>query len=711
MLDQSRNKAATAVYYPVLLLLLTVPLAFSTAIHRFYALPKFIVLLTGTAIILPLAALAWASLARRGDEPSLLFSRGHLTRLGLYLLAAAASTFLGVAPLASLLGSFDNQMGLLTHACYFALFGGLVLGVNRDGRKWRMLLVCMSVSGLLAAAYAWAQFFGLDPFVPPRTYSYNFAGESIIRVASTLGHADYLGNFLLYTTPISAALSFAATKRLRAMALISTALSIGAITMSGTRGAWLGLAAGASAFAILEARRISTRLRRAPSRRALAYAALLLLAATISILVIASSPSARSISARAQVTTSEAMTGAGRTILWRDSLKMVPAYALVGCGPEGFRNAFLAYRSEELSRMAPQINNESSHNSYLNAAISYGLPGAIAYLAIIASTFALLFKARRRAGDPVTKILVTGLLSAFVSVLAHKLFIFDQLPTGLYFFSVVGLAQASANITDEKNRTPRGAKTQAARGRLAGMSALAFAFISGGVIIAAALWYSFAVWQADAAIKKVFSSAAAGDTRAVMVYGERATSGPDPAGDYDFQFARALTSCVERMNDDDEGKREALLVAIAHARKSLPHTLTPNSSYLLLASLSLIEGDKEGLRDNASRALRLDPNYFASHWLMAEAHMTNGDRDQAAREAEAALRLNPSSLGAKLTLDRALGRAGQREFIEALIEEGRALARQGKIRKARKSFVRALRNSNGLCAECREALAELERKR
>jgi hypothetical protein len=63
----SGNEAATAVYYPVLLL--SVPLLFSTAIHRFYALPKFIALLTGSAIILCLLVPAWAALAESEAAP------------------------------------------------------------------------------------------------------------------------------------------------------------------------------------------------------------------------------------------------------------------------------------------------------------------------------------------------------------------------------------------------------------------------------------------------------------------------------------------------------------------------------------------------------------------------------------------------------------------------------------------------------------------
>ena len=51
------------------------------------------------------------------------------------------------------------------------------------------------------------------------------------------------------------------------------------------------------------------------------------------------------------------------------------------------------------TRLAPLTNHENPHNSYLDAAISYGLPGAALYFAMIASACSLFAKARRHAPD------------------------------------------------------------------------------------------------------------------------------------------------------------------------------------------------------------------------------------------------------------------------------------------------------------------------
>jgi hypothetical protein len=48
----------------------------------------------------------------------------------LYVLIVAVSSSLGVAPYVSLLGSFENQMGLLTQVCCFVCLVALVTGIG-----------------------------------------------------------------------------------------------------------------------------------------------------------------------------------------------------------------------------------------------------------------------------------------------------------------------------------------------------------------------------------------------------------------------------------------------------------------------------------------------------------------------------------------------------------------------------------------------------
>jgi putative inorganic carbon (HCO3(-)) transporter len=709
------SRARAAVFWLTISTLVLVPLAFSTWVHRIYSMPRFALLITLSAVITPLVALVALDRTRGASLLHLKESK-HVALVCLYFIIVAISTLFGVAPVASMFGSSYNQMGLITQVCFFVCFLGLIVAIGADRKLFERAVWAMAVTGAATAVYACMQFFGFDPYLPQSFYTMNSTDGSVVRVIGTLGHSNSLGNFLLYTTPISAALAIAAKGESRWLMVGATVLSAAAILFSGTRGAWLGLVAGGITFAALMLESHLSNLLKRP-RRLILQTAIAFIIISIAVWAIGSNPASRGIITRARATATEGFTGAGRTLLWRDSIRMVPAFALIGTGPEGFRKAFLAYKSKELARHASQTNNESSHNAYLDAAISYGLPGAIAYIAIIASSFMLLIRARRRAQSGKLKAILTGILAALVAVVIHNFFIYDQISTALYFFAVAALALAATQVAGGEEISDKEIKEEASR--QGAPRWLRQAIIAAGcLVVLAAAWYAIALLRADAAIDNAFDSANRGEFDRVVNEGGKATSGPDPAGDYDLLFARALARCADRMqsNDQPQADRDKLKeerariidLGIIHGERAVRHTLTPDASHLLLAYLALIAKDSTRLRDNATEALRWDPNYPSAHWLRAEAYLAEGDRDRAVREAELALDINPSARDALALLKRLRkGFKSPLPLIEERIERGRALAARGKMDKARRALRRAIRQAKGPCPECHRALASV----
>ena len=641
------------------------------------------------------------------------FRSSHVLIVCLYLVTVALSTIFGVAPLVSLFGSFYNQMGLMTHLCFLTCFLGLVIGIGASEARLQRALWAVAMTGLLVAAYALIQFSGRDPFLPHASYRFKTGSGFIFRVLGTMGHADYLGNFLLYTTLPSAALALATRSRLRWLALFAAALSIIAITCSGTRGAWAGLAVGLFTFVVLEMRGSLSGLLGKPRRLILA-ASITCIAITASIWAVSLSPMSSSIAVRACALIAEGANGAGRVLLWRDSIKMIPRFAITGAGPEGFRKAFLAYKSQELARLAPEINNESAHNSYLDAAISYGLPGAILYVAVIASSLSLLFGARRRARSKGERVIATGIFSALASVAVHNIFIFDQIPTGLYLFTFAALALAVSNVIDARENSSAGNSKPVSRSvtRVIGLIGLA--------LVALAAWYALSITRADRDIRQALALADAGDVDRATRSGERATRSAEPTGAYDLLFAQVLEKCAGHIqtaagvsrqpaiehNRLMRARDQAIELAIRHAEKSIAHTLTPDSSYVLLAYLALAANDAERLRAYATEAIKWGPNYSDSRWLMAEAYLKDGDREQAAREAELALLLHPSSRNAASALARATSESVRYErTVAKIVARARRLADAADTEGARRLLLRAIRKSSGPCPECHRALA------
>lgn len=700
------TRARSAAFRLSLSLLVAVPLSFSTIVHRIFSLPKFAILLAGSSALALLLGLIALDPARRG-ELRMLRSK-HVLIVSLYFVAVTVSTVFGVAPMASLFGSFENQMGLITRFCFLIVFLSLIVGIGNSQTRFRQTVWVVSLTGLAVAVYAFIQFFGRDPFLSSALYTFDSVAGPVVRVVGTMGHADYLGNFLLYTTPLNVALAVATQGRVRMLALIATAVSVAAIIFSGTRGAALGLVAGGIVFFVLQFRAVRVTFNRRTAQRAAIALAIILGA----IVMISFNPASRNITARAISAIKEGATGAGRTVLWRDSAKMIPGFALTGCGPEGFRKAFLAHKSKEIAQLAPRINDESAHNSYLDAAISYGLPGGLLYVAIIASSFTLLIRARRSATDQGTRVIITGLLSSLVAVAAHNFFIFDQIPTGLYFFALVALAQSALSVATLSSEKPRmsAAKQPALSLRWSDRAVI----IIGLALVIAAVWYAVSLMKADYELNKSFASASAGDYENTVKHGARAVESLDLTGAYNFQYARALALYADRTGSATEAgkmmatRMSAINLAITQARKSLDHTLTPDSSCLLLAYLALLSGNTPDLRGWATEALKWDQYYSGAHWLMAEAYLAEGNLEEAKREAGIALDINPNSPEAVSALKRARGvKETAQQTIQELLARGQDDANHGRMKKARKKIAHALRKARGQCPDCHRALASI----
>ena len=721
------------------MVLVLVPISFSTVVYNMYSSPKFALLLTLSSALVALLSL---TVVRRDKGPSEIWrvlTSKHVILVSLYIIVISISAVFGVSPNAMVFGSSYNRMGLVTYFCFFAIFLSVIAHTSTSSRRFRQMLWAMTLTGLLVGTYAFLQFFRRDPFIQSRSYTFDSAAGELIRVTSTLGHSNYLGNFLLYVTPLAFGVALTSRGQARRIAILSGALSAAAILFTGTRGAWLGLTVGVLLFLVMGRSGKLFQSNRRQLKRAIGIAALLLgIASTVVVL----NPASRTIIQRARSFVQDT-TGSGRTLLWRDSLKMLRHFTIIGCGPEGFRKAFLAYKSADLSRFAPNVNNESSHNSYLDAGISFGLPGLILYIAIIASSFALLFRTYRDMTDRFAKITVLSLFSSLAAVVMHNFFIFDQISTGLYFFAFVALAQSAfyhlrgtrllddyhapidnaaapntgrTHSVSNKKSLSRKQILQLPQSSLGLTLKLTFLFISF-ILFCGSVWFSIGIVRADNEITKAISSAVVGNLDGVLEHGNRAVSHPDPSGDYHFLFARSLTlfadtSVVNRSDESKSGSlgsdlNTAANRATTEAKASLPHTLTPDSSYLLLAYLAGHLRQTEMMLTYAAEAIKCDPNSSNTHWMMAEAHLAEENLEAAKQEATLSLELDPRSTQARETLKKTRNKSDVMEIVQQSIRDSNELMNAGKFQDAKGKLLRALRLSEGKCPDCHKALGAL----
>lgn len=135
-------------------------------------------------------------------------------------------------------------------------------------------------------------------------------------------------------------------------------------------------------------------------------------------------------------------------------------YPMLGVGP----GSFVAYYQEYANRTGGKVHRSKkrasvsaggavgeapareAHNLFLSAAAETGIFGLFALLAVFATAFAQLSRARRRwkGADPVSKYLMTGLLLALLSYLANGLFL--SLAFERYLWLLLALVGAAAYI-------------------------------------------------------------------------------------------------------------------------------------------------------------------------------------------------------------------------------------------------------------------------
>jgi O-antigen ligase/tetratricopeptide (TPR) repeat protein len=757
------SRLSNLIYGLSLTLLFLIPLVFSTSVQAVYALPKFILLLVGATLLALLLAI---QASRPHQLRSSLFQSNQVRLVSAYFLVMALTTFFSVAPRVSLFGSSSNFMGLITRLCFLVCFFGLFISIGANPERFLKTLWVMAISGGLVATYAVAQFFGLDLFAPARLYTFQTSMGDVIRVCGSIGHSNYLGNFLLYITPLSAGLALASGKRERLLAVFITAISLLAIVFSVARGAWVGILVGTIFFMGLEWKRLPA-LRMVNRNALLRYAAVFLLAVAAMASVIALTPASRTIKERVQALREQGVQSSGRLLLWRDSLKMLPAYGLTGFGTEGFRKAFLTYKSKEVAKLSQPNNNESSHNSYLDVALSHGLLGFVLYLGIIIFSLRAFLRARQRAPSESWRLIISGLLCSFVAVLAHNFFIFDQLSTGLYFYAFVALAAVAekvfsgaameAKVSTSSQASQAGkadgkaqdlADARPNQGRPLSLWAGRAASALAGLALLVAVWYVAGLIEAERAFGKIFDPAIARNFQAISKRCEETANSPMPTGAYQLAVAKALDtygqgllslantagpSSPER-NNVLATRSSALQLGIAYAEQSLAHTNTPDLNYNTLASLAMAYGDKARLQSAAAEAVRSDPNNFYCRWLLAEAFLANGDSEQAANEANLALELAPQFTNAQSVLQRAQTQTDElkaRQKLEAqlkpeaqlaqnsnepgrsvpqMIDYARQLTLQGNLQKAKRKLLMALARTQGDCLDCRSRLAEVYEK-
>ena len=598
------------------LIIALIPLIIAPGIFFYFDVtPKTFLILAGSAT----AAVWWAW---KGEGAGF-YRSSRAARLFVWSvcgmgISLAVSTLFSVRPALSLGGSTWRYWGLVTQLAALA-FAGLV-AMHCAGRPARLelLLRAISISGLIVALYGIAQYFGWDPFLDPRGYHVGEGIWSIVRPPSTLGHADYSANWLLFV--VFAALASNEAGVWRWLSWAAAAVASVAIVFSGTRAALLGLAVGA--FMWLFSARQTTGRRRSPW-----IIPLLALAIGVTGLLFYLSPAGTKLRARVHWSLDEPAGGA-RLLLWRDTFRMAESRLLTGYGPETFISTFALHQSPELSRAYPDFYHESPHNILLDALVSQGIAGPAFLLLLVASGFYAFWCVRR---NPTAAALAAGLAAMILSA-QFTSFI---LPTALACYVTVAMLVSlsiAAPLAQPARRWP----------------ALAAAASFAAVLVFFAVRLALSE-TALAAVRRDLDANLVTEASSQYTEYERWRW---PNSSADLWYSRRLAQ-IAATNALQDVREQAFQQAGLAAERAPQSTEAPFNAYYNLAAFYARTNDFFRTEQSLRAAIFNAPNWFKTHWMLAQVLQAAGRMPEAETEAAKAVSLDGGKHAeVSATLDR-----------------------------------------------------------
>jgi O-antigen ligase len=558
--------------------------------------PKIVVLLLGMAIA---PFVAWR--AERAQSAGLRI-------LGLLLVAQAVSLAISTAfstdAALSLGGGTWRRFGLITQYAMllFAWFVAQHTAGNTD--RARQFLRVVSAAGIPAAIYGISQYFGWDPWISPSEYHIGEAPLTIVRPPGALGYVSYFATYLLSVIFAGAALVMIEESRAwKFLGAAAGVLSTAALILTGTRAATLGLGCG-GVFLMVWLR---------PRMRSSAMAAGLAALAALAGFYL--SPAGQLLRSRTRWFIEDPL-GGGRTLLWRDSVRMAAARWPVGFGPETFSTQFPPYQSAQLARAYPDYYQESPHNIFIDALAGQGVLGFVALLGLATLGFYAVWMMRNRK-------LAAALGAAMIATLVSQQFTSFTLPTALFFYITIALLVGQAFLP--VSRPPN----MYSLGTLASLGVLSVLFIT----------FALALLVADAALAGVDRLIRAGKLREAAAIYQHAEPRQPPGMRTDLWYSRAIAGAARGQRNPADAIaawQQGLTAAVRAARNAEDR----QNAWLNLAVFYGRQNDFPHTEQSLRAAIASAPNGYKPHWLLAQVLRVGGRLPEARAEASLAAYLN-----------------------------------------------------------------------
>ncbi len=534
-----------------------------------------------------------------------------LVAIAVWVVGVAAAAAVGHDPLYAWIGTPERHLGVATWLlCAALLLAGSSLAPGVTAVLWGL-----AAAGVGVGAVATAEALGWEP------------AELDVgrRLTGTFGSAAYLGAATALLLPVLAGLAGdrALDGRLRAAAAAALPLLAVACLGSGARAAWFGLVIAAVVTAW--ARRAWVR----------SHAGTMLAGVALLAVAVLLSPAADRLAALGDA---DAAGGQGRLDEWRVASRVVLDHPVTGVGPEGYRIAFAegvdpAYEREHGRDQQP----DRAHSAPLDIALSAGLPGLAAWLALVGLVGRSVLAALR--SGPAWR---RGVAAGLVAHLAGQLLLFPLaelepiawLLAGVVVGSRPSVSSFSVDLLDqERGRRPENV--------LGGRDVPLAARIGAGLLAAGA------VVALVAGITDVRADRRAGSAADALARGDTqgAADASVDAADQRPDVVRLHVLAAAAVVADEQGA----LAGLRHLERALD--VSPGDPIVLLARARLLVDRAEATQvpahitaasDELGGLLGRDPNNAALWAAAARLEALRGDSEAAARAQQRADDLHPA---------------------------------------------------------------------
>ena len=322
----------------------------------------------GLSLLIAACGLLWLLWALRNAPAGL--QPMHRWILAILAIALVATGFSPVPAAAT-----KGLLKLLSYLGVYALMRQLL--ASAPG-WWDRIVAALLGGQLLTAVIGIRQLYG-DTSELARWADPNSVADGTIRIYATLDNPNLLAGFLLPVIPLAAVALLRWRPPLqRLFALAALLLGLSALVLTYSRGAWMGLVAGAAVVGLLLAGRLTRQW--PPLWRKLAPLLLLLGgAALLTVLVLQVEP------LRVRVLSLVAGRGDSsnnfRINVWLAALDMIQARPWIGIGPgnDAFNLIYPLYQQ-------PKFNALSAYSIPLELLVEAGIPGLLAGLGLLVSS-------------------------------------------------------------------------------------------------------------------------------------------------------------------------------------------------------------------------------------------------------------------------------------------------------------------------------------